>query len=143
MAMWDRDPAGKLEVDEHSVTVVRYVTGLSKFETRWGTVSDPWTVQPEPTCGFVVRGSEGTITSWDYDDHVTLRTRSNPRGERIAAPPPVFPHDNPVAYVLDCLEHGRDVEGPLSMAMSRIGQEIVDAAVASARTGRVICLWGW
>jgi glucose-fructose oxidoreductase len=140
MAMWDRADGGALEVDEHSVTVVRYETGLSKFETRWGTLSDPWTEQPEPRCGFVVRGSEGTLASWDYDDHVTLRTRGNPRGETIAAPAPVFPHDNPVAYVLDCLEHGREIEGPLSIAVSRIGQEIVDAAVESARTGRVVGL---
>ncbi|MEM1063760.1 MAG: Gfo/Idh/MocA family oxidoreductase, partial [Planctomycetota bacterium] len=55
-----------LEVDEHSVTVVRYATGLSKFETRWGTFTDPWTHQPEPRCGFVVRGSAGSIASYDY-----------------------------------------------------------------------------
>ncbi len=51
MAMWDRADGGALEVDEHSVTVVRYETGLSKFETRWGTLSDPWTEQPEPAAG--------------------------------------------------------------------------------------------
>jgi glucose-fructose oxidoreductase len=140
MAMWDRADGGALEVDEHSVTVVRYETGLSKFETRWGTLSDPWTEQPEPRCGFVVRGSKGTLASWDYDDHVTLRTRGNPRGETIAAPAPVFPHDNPVAYVLDCLEHGRGIEGPLGIVVSRIGQEIVDAAMESARTGRIVAL---
>jgi glucose-fructose oxidoreductase len=138
MAMWDRAEGGPLDVDEHSINVVRYATGLSKFETRWGTLSDPWTEQPEPRCGFVVRGSEGTIASWDYDDFVTLRTRANPRGEKIAAPAPVFPHDNPVAYVLDCLEQSREIEGPLSVGVSRLGQEIVDAAVESARTGRVV-----
>ena len=31
-----------LEVDEHSITIARYATGLSKFETRWGTFTDPW-----------------------------------------------------------------------------------------------------
>jgi glucose-fructose oxidoreductase len=140
MAMWDRREGGALEVDEHSLTVVRYATGLSRFETRWGTLSDPWTEQPEPRCGFVVRGSEGTIASWDYDDFVTLRTRENPGGETITAPAPVFPHDNPVAYVLDCLERGRSIEGPLSIGVSRLGQEIVDAAVESARTGRVVVM---
>lgn len=138
MAMWDRADGGALEVDQHSVTVARYETGLSTFETRWGTLSDPWTEQPEPRCGFVVRGSGGTIASWDYDDHVTLRTLGNPRGERIAAPAPVFPDDNPVAYVLDCFERGREIEGPLSVAVSRIGQQIVDAAMESARTGRAV-----
>ena len=56
------EPTG-LEVDEHSVVVARYNTGLSKFETRWGTFTDPWTHQPQPKCGFVVVGSEGTISS--------------------------------------------------------------------------------
>ena len=140
MAMWDRRADGPLEVDEHSITVVRYKTGLSKFETRWGTISDPWTQQTEPKCGFIVRGSDGHISSWDYDDHVTLRTRSNSQGEKIAAPAPTFPNNNPVDYVLDCLASGRPIEGPLSVAMSRIGQEIVDAAVESARTGRVVAL---
>ncbi len=138
MSLWDRVNGGPLEVDQHSITVVRYETGLSKFETRWGTLSDPWTQQPEPRCGFVVRGSEGMIASWDYDDHITLRTRANPMGQRIAAPATVFPNDNPVAYVLACLERACEIEGPLSVAISRIGQEIVDAAMESARTGKVV-----
>ncbi|MEM6431487.1 MAG: Gfo/Idh/MocA family oxidoreductase, partial [Deinococcota bacterium] len=52
-----------LEVDEHSVSIVRYPTGLSKFETRWGTFSDPWTHQPQPKCGFVMVGTKGTLAS--------------------------------------------------------------------------------
>jgi predicted dehydrogenase len=47
-----------LEVDEHSVVVARYETGLSKFETRWGTFTDPWKLQPQPKCGFVIVGSQ-------------------------------------------------------------------------------------
>ncbi|MFA6545484.1 MAG: Gfo/Idh/MocA family oxidoreductase, partial [Limisphaerales bacterium] len=38
-AIVDR-PRG-LEVDEHSITVARYASGLSRFETRWGTFTDP------------------------------------------------------------------------------------------------------
>ena len=138
MAMWDRKPGGSLEVDEHSITVARYERGLSRFETRWGTFTDPWTHQPQPRCGFVVKGSEGTLSSYDYDEFITVQTRESPNGLRLEAPSPVFPFSNPVAYVLDCLEHGREIEGPLSVAISRLGQEIVDAAVASARTGRVV-----
>lgn len=138
MAMWDRKSGGPLEVDEHSITVARYERGLSRFETRWGTFTDPWTHQPQPRCGFVVKGSAGTLSSYDYDEFITVQTRKCPDGLRIEAPRPVFPFSNPVAYVLDCLEHGREIEGPLSVATSRLGQEIVDAAVESARTGRVV-----
>ena len=35
----------------------RYARGLSKFETRWGTLTDPWTQQPQPKCGFVLVGA--------------------------------------------------------------------------------------
>lgn len=139
MAMTDC-PQNGLEVDEHSITVARYATGLSKFETRWGTISDPWTQQPQPRCGFIVRGSEGTIASWDYEDHVMLQTRQHSLGQRVEAPAPESPHRNPVEYVLHCLAEGRPIEGPLSIQMSRIGQQIVDAAQESVRRGEVVRL---
>ncbi|KAB2674071.1 MAG: Gfo/Idh/MocA family oxidoreductase [Verrucomicrobia bacterium] len=137
-AVVDRPPG--LEVDEHSVVVARYAHGLSKFETRWGTFTDPWTIPPQPTCGFVIAGTEGTISSGDYDDHVTVQTRRRPRPHALAAPAPKAPHRNPVEYLLHCLERGEPLEGPVSIPVSRIGQEIVDAAVRSARTGRTVRL---
>ena len=72
-SMVDETPG--IEVDQHSVTVARYRQGLSKFETRWGTISDPWTLQPIPRCGFILVGTRGAISSYDYDDHVTLQGR--------------------------------------------------------------------
>ena len=80
-AIVDR-PEG-LEVDEHSITICRYARGLSKLETRWGTFTDPWTTQPQPKCGFVVVGSEGTISSYDYEAHVGVQTRAEPAIRQI------------------------------------------------------------
>ncbi len=137
-AVVDQPPG--LEVDEHSIVVARYAHGLSKFETRWGTFTDPWTIQPQPRCGFVVAGTEGTVSSYDYDDHVTVQTRRRPRPHRVAAPTPRAPHRGPVEYLLHCLDRGVPLEGPVSLPISRIGQEIVDAAVRSARTGRTVRL---
>ena len=51
------DETPGIEVDQHSITVCRYARGLSKFETRWGTFTDPWTQQPQPKCGFVLVGT--------------------------------------------------------------------------------------
>ena len=51
------EPTG-LEVDEHSVTVCRYAHGLSTIQTRWGTFTDPWVIQPQPKCGFRHRRHE-------------------------------------------------------------------------------------
>ncbi|MFZ5711146.1 MAG: Gfo/Idh/MocA family protein [Pseudomonadota bacterium] len=131
-----------LEVDEHSVTVLRYARGLSKMETRWGTFSDPWTLQPQPRCGFVIVGSEGTISSWDYDDHVTVQTRARPEHHTVRADRPHAPMRGPVEHVLDVLANGGPLHGPLTPEISRTGQRIVDTAVASARAGRTLPLAG-
>jgi predicted dehydrogenase len=133
------EPKG-LEVDEHSIVVARYAHGLSKFETRWGTFSDPWTIQPQPRCGFIIAGTEGTVASYDYDDYVTVQTRRKPEPHKVDAPAPKAPHQNPVQYLVDCLSRGRKLEGPVSIGISRVGQEIVDAAVRSARLKRAVRL---
>jgi predicted dehydrogenase len=132
-------PAG-LEVDEHSVTVARYETGLSKYETRWGTFTDPWMLQPQPKCGFVIVGTGGTIGSFDYDTAVWVQTQEKPEGFEVKAEPLQAPFQNPVQYFLDCLEKGKAVEGPLSPALSRLGQRMVDAAVRSATERRTVPL---
>lgn len=134
------DESAGLEVDEHSIVVARYAHGLSKFETRWGTFTDPWTIQPQPKCGFVIAGAEGTISSYDYDDFVTVQTRMRPLPHHIAAPATMAPHQNPVQYLLHCLTTGKPLEGPVSLPISRIGQEIVDAAVRSAKLKRTVKL---
>ena len=139
--MWDLENNG-LEVDEHSITVARYEMGLSKFETRWGTFSDPWIRQPQPRCGFVVCGTEGTVSSYDYDDFITVQTPGWPDGERVEAPELFTPRSNPIEYFIDCLDSGRPVEGPLSVETSRIGQQIVDTAFESAKQGRALPLIG-
>jgi glucose-fructose oxidoreductase len=129
-----------LEVDEHSVTVARYETGLSKFETRWGTFTDPWVTQPQPKCGFVITGTAGTISSYDYDDTVRLQTAAHPEGEDIAVDTIEPPLQDPIQYMIHCMATGSKVDGPLSPAVSRIGQQIVDSAVRSAAGKRTVQL---
>ncbi|MCX8090901.1 MAG: Gfo/Idh/MocA family oxidoreductase [Verrucomicrobiae bacterium] len=131
-----------LEVDEHSITIARYACGLSKFETRWGTFTDPWTHQPQPKCGFVLKGSDGTISSYDYEPTVRMQTRRKPEGEVIRADKLKPPFQNPIQYFVECLRRDRPPEGPLSPAISRIGQQIVDSAVLSAKLKRTVKLVG-
>ncbi len=133
------EPEG-LEVDEHSITVARYAFGLSKFETRWGTFTDPWTYQPQPKCGFTIVGTEGTISSYDYEPTLRLQTKSHPMASDLPVDVLSPPHQDPVQYFLDCLERGVEVDGPLSPAISRIGQQIVDTAAASAARKRSLPL---
>ncbi len=129
-----------LEVDDHSVTVAKYDVGLSKFETRWGTFSDPWTNQPQPKCGFVIKGSAGTIASYDYEKTVRVQTKDQPEGFEL--PADKLEIGNPIQYMIHVLETGGEVEGPLSPAIARIGQRIVDSAVKSASEKRTVALVG-
>jgi len=133
------EPKG-LEVDEHSIVVARYAHGLSRFETRWGTFTDPWVIQPQPRCGFVIAGTDGTISSYDYDRYVTMQTRKKPKPFQVPAPALKAPRQNPVQFLLYCLEKGKPLDGPVSIQISRIGQEIVDAAVRSAKLKRSVKL---
>jgi predicted dehydrogenase len=129
-----------LEVDEHSVTVARYAKGLSKFETRWGTYSDPWTLQPQPKCGFNLVGTAGTISSYDYEPTIRLQNASHLEGQSVSVDVLQSPRQNPIQYFIHCLATGAEVIGPLSPAVCRIGQQIVESAVLSAREKRTIPL---
>ncbi len=135
------DPAG-LEVDEHSITVARYDTGLSKFETRWGTFTDPWITQPQPKCGFVIVGAKGTIASYDYASTVHVQTEACPEGKDMPVDKLKAPLDNPINYFINCLENNLQVDGPLSPEIARIGQQIVDTAFKSAELKRTLPLIG-
>lgn len=137
-AVIDETPG--IEVDQHSITVARYARGLSKFETRWGTISDPWTQQPIPKCGFIIVGTKGAISSYDYDDFVSLQTRGS-------APPVEIPvHQLPpgkrgaIEYMVDAIRHDRPIEGPLDPEVSLVGQRIIDTALLAARTKRTQAL---
>ncbi|WP_145074837.1 Gfo/Idh/MocA family protein [Aureliella helgolandensis] len=133
------EPTG-LEVDEHSITIARYAFGLSKFETRWGTYTDPWTHQPQPRCGYTLVGTEGTITSWDYSPTLRVQDGAHPEGIDVPVDSLLPPEQNAMQYFIDCLKRDRAIEGPLSPELSRIGQQIVDTAFASAQQKRTLKL---
>lgn len=129
-----------LEVDEHSVTIARYEQGLSKFETRWGTFTDPWVHQPQPKCGFVVRGTKGTISSYDYETTVRVQTVEHPEG--FEQPVDELPDGerNGIEYTLTRLGSNLPIEGPLSPRIARIGQQIIETAIQSAEQKKTIAL---
>jgi glucose-fructose oxidoreductase len=134
------DETPGIEVDQHSVTVARYRRGLSKFETRWGTFTDPWTLQPQPKCGFVLVGSHGTISSYDYEDHVTVQTREQPSPTQLPVDTLPAGRRSPIEYMLARIDDGAPIAGPLDPSLSLVGQRIVDSAVLSAETKRTVAL---
>lgn len=127
-----------LEVDEHAIAVIRYPFGLSKTETRWGTFTDPWTHQPQPKCGFVLTGTEGTISCYDYAETLWVQTRTHPEGYAIPVEPTAAPNRNPIEHVLHHLETGAPLIGPLTLEISRLGQQFTDTAIQSAQQKRTL-----
>jgi len=100
------DEAEGIEVDQHAIAVCRYARGLSKMETRWGTFTDPWATQPQPTCGFVFVGTDGTIGSPDYAAHLTLQTRARPERHEVPVDPLPGGARNGIEYALGCIRRG-------------------------------------
>ena len=129
-----------IEVDEHSVTVCRYDCGLSKYETRWGTFTDPWVNQPQPKTGFHLVGSKGTISSYDYAPSVRVQTFERPEGYDQAVDTLPLNMSAPILHFIDVLENGTPLHGPLTLPICRTGQRIVDAAVLSAGLQRPVRL---
>ncbi len=129
-----------IDVDEQSVTIVRYSQGLSTFQTRWGTFTNPWQHQPQPRCGFVVVGTRGTISSYDYQQTVCLQTAEHPDGQDLPVDIPQAPYRAPIEYVIHCLETNTPITGPLSPSLCLLGQRIIETAVLSARHQRTMPL---
>lgn len=127
-----------IEVDEHSISVCRHAKGLCKYETRWGTFTDPWITQPQPQTGFVLVGDSGTIASYDYATSVRVQTRDQPEGFDLPVDAPLPRMAGPVEHLIDVLENGVPVHGPLSLPICRTGQRIVDAAMLSAELRRPV-----
>ena len=82
----------------------------------------------------------GTLFAPDYWEVVRVQTRERPEGYEVKAEDLKSPERNPVEYLLHCIETGEKVTGPLSIEISRIGQQIVDTAVLSAREKRTVKL---
>ena len=137
---WHTTPG--LEVDEHSVAIIRYSQGLSRSETRWGTFTDPWTLQPQPKCGFVIRGTDGTLSCFDYEKTLRVQTRTQPEGFEVPVDVMTEPNRNPIEHFIHHLESGDPLIGPLTLNISRIGQQIVDTAFLSAAAKRTLPLVG-
>jgi glucose-fructose oxidoreductase len=127
-----------LDFYEQIVTMVKYSTGLSTFATRWGTISDPWIRQPQPKCGFIIAGSEGTLTSYDLETALAVQTRRDTVIRPIVADENEPPFQNPIQYFVHCLEQGTPIEGPLGSSLCRIGQKIVDLALESAKARKTV-----
>ena len=137
----DRYVPDHMAVDTHCMAIAHYEHGLSKFETRWGTFTDPWVDQPQPKTGFVIVGTEGTIASYDYDEAIRVQDLDEPGGTDVPVDDLEPPLQNPIQYMIDRLETDQPVEfGPLTPSLCRDAQRINDAVALSADRGQAVSL---
>ncbi len=124
-----------LEVDEQSIVVAAYPSGLSSFHTRWGTFTDPWNHLTQPRSGFVLVGTHGTVSSFDYDRHVTLQDSTHLDGLEVPVDALAPEVSTGLSAMLHHLDTGEPLDGPMSTEIGRTGQLMVDAAQLSAAAG--------
>ena len=88
----------------------------------------------------VAQGEDGTISSYDFEPTIRIQTRANVAGEDMPVDSLQPPFQNPIQYLVHCIAESRPIEGPLSPKIARIGEQIVDSAVLSARIRKTITL---
>lgn len=90
----------------------------------------------------MVTGTDGTISAYDYAQRVRVQTRAHPERTKVPVDEVLPPFHNPIQYLVSVLDGGEFERGPLHPEIARIGQQIVDSAVLSAREKRTVQLLG-
>ncbi len=82
----------------------------------------------------MIVGTDGTIASYDYEQTIRVQTRAKPEGFVMPVDTLASPMQDPIQNFIHALSTGAPVHGPLSIEVCRIGQQIVETAVLSAKT---------
>jgi len=127
-----------LPSEDTAVVVLTYPRAIGLLEASWNQIGG------EPALAMVVFGDRGTLLV-----HQPRATREGERvgsghvqivtaaGSRDLEPPPLpgGERDGP-SYFLTCVREGRPVTGPCAADVGRDVQEVLDAALRSAASGR-------
>ena len=127
-----------LPSEDTAIVVLTYPRALGLLEASWNQIGG------EPALAMVVFGDRGTLLV-----HQPRPTREGQRvgsgrvqvvtaaGSRDVEPPPLpdGERDGP-SYFLTCVREGRAVTGPCAADVGRDVQEVLDAALRSAASGR-------
>jgi len=129
-----------LEVDVQSSTVARFDEGLSAFQTSWRMPTNPWEIEPEPSKGYEIVGTAGSISTRVRDVAIRVQTDDRPEGYAVEPEPLPDRFQNLAHYVVDRLETGEAPEGPCDPAFCREAHRIVETAKRSADAGERLAL---
>jgi len=115
-----------IDVDDNAVITMVYERSFASTEASWTQIPSYHDI--------VIMGSEGTLIT-DRGKLLLGKERHAPPSEIEVPPLPVGRRNGP-EYLLHCLETGEHVEGMCSPRVGRDAQEILEAGLLSARTGR-------
>jgi glucose-fructose oxidoreductase len=127
------------DVDTRSTVIATYDGRPSVYQSTWARHPELGD-DPDPKSGYVVVGTEGTISTRIPESGYRLRNGANPDGTIVDPEPVEKPYQNAVQYVIDRLESDRAFEGPTGPPMSRKAQQIMETARVSIEEGRRVPL---
>jgi predicted dehydrogenase len=124
-------------VEDDAVIVLEYPDGTAILEPSWD-----WPFSMQRIQVFGAHGSLLTIrTALFY--HGTKAGRASaefPDGRPESLPSLPLTGSNPVAYLVDCIQHNRPITGLLAGRLNVGVNEILDAAKESIRTGKAVAM---
>ena len=121
-------------VDDDDVIVLEYPDGTAILEPSWDW---PFTMER-----IQVFGPHGSLLALPdallYRGTNVRASAQSPDGqpETLASLP--LTGSNPIAYLVDCIQHNRPITGLLSARLNVEVNEILDAAKESIRTGKAV-----
>jgi len=118
-------------VEDHAIVVMSYPHAIATAEGAWGQVGQPVT-------GYLatIWAERGSVTFGPGRGGRLWRTTAEqPSGEEISPPTPAPNMANGTAHFLWALETGSEVYPLCRPAVCRDTQEVLDAAIRSAREG--------
>ena len=117
------------KVDDDATIVLTYPKADAILQASWN-----W---PFGRSDVEVYGKTGTVFTRGRDE-IELRLAGDKEAKKIAAKPLVEPQNDPITYLRAVVFEGMKPEGPGSLEMNVVVAEILDAARASAKTGKTM-----
>ena len=127
-------------MDEHSITIARYALRTFQIRDALGHLYRSLDAPAAAEMRVCRRRHRGHHQQLRLRAVIRVQTREHPETHEVPVDALAPPRQNPIQYLLHCLETGEPVRGPLDPTLCRIGQQIVDTAVESAKQKRTLAL---
>jgi predicted dehydrogenase len=123
-----------VELDDNAMFMMQYPRAMALMECSW--------TQAGMATSYVttIYGTEATLISSPFKETILLADPEHKHGIEIEPEKPAGDLENEAAYFLSRIAKELPVEGMCSPEQSLDAQEIVEAAIISARTGQAVSL---